>query len=228
LKLNDAVFDLVDEDSAIELVASELSMGRVVGWMNGRMEFGPRSLGNRSILGDPRSPAMQQELNLKVKFRESFRPFAPCVLREDVNKWFELNSDSPYMLFVANVLKEKRLEEHPTAASLFGIEKLNLPRSVIPAVTHLDFSSRIQTVHFDTNPKFYKLLEKFKELTGCPILVNTSFNVRGEPIICTPEDAYRCFMGTNIDLLVIGNIILYKTMQPKNRINNYLENFSLD
>lgn len=228
LNLCGAIFDVVDEDSIIELVAHALKDGSVVGWMNGRMEFGPRSLGNRSILADPRSPSMQKELNLKVKFRESFRPFAPSVMKNKVGEWFELKSDNPYMLFVANVREEKRLDVDPAAASLFGINKLNIQRSVIPAVTHLDFSARVQTVDSDTNLKFYRLLDKFNDLTGCPILVNTSFNVRGEPIVCTPEDAYRCFMGTNIDILAIGNIILYKSKQTNTNNNDYLKSFNLD
>jgi len=177
------------------------------------MEFGPRSLGARSILGDPRSPEMQKNLNLKVKYRESFRPFAPAVLREDVADWFELGSDSPYMLVVADVRQDKRRQMTAAEQALFGIDKLNVARSDIPAVTHVDYSARIQTVHGDTNPLFHALLTRFKALTGCPVLVNTSFNVRGEPIVCTPEDAFRCFMGNELDLLVVGNCVLRKAGQ---------------
>ena len=177
------------------------------------MEFGPRALGARSILGDPRSPTMQRSLNLKVKYRESFRPFAPAVLSEDVSEWFDLTSDSPYMLVVADVREDKRRHMTADEQALFGIDKLNVSRSEIPAVTHVDYSARIQTVHGNTNPLFHKLLSRFKALTGCPILVNTSFNVRGEPIVCTPEDAFRCFMGNELDMLVVGNCVLQKAEQ---------------
>jgi carbamoyltransferase len=215
-----AKFAVAAEDDMIETTAQALSQQKAVGWFQGRMEFGPRSLGARSILGDPRSPEMQKNLNLKVKYRESFRPFAPAVLREDVADWFELGSDSPYMLVVADVRQDKR--RHMTAAeqALFGIDKLNVARSDIPAVTHVDYSARIQTVHGDTNPLFHALLTRFKALTGCPVLVNTSFNVRGEPIVCTPEDAFRCFMGNELDLLVVGNCVLRKAEQdPDLRID---------
>jgi carbamoyltransferase len=181
------------------------------------MEFGPRALGARSILGDPRSPTMQRLLNLKVKFRESFRPFAPAVIREQVSDWFELDCDSPYMLLVANVRRELRRQMTEEESRLFGIEKLNVVRSTIPAVTHVDYSARIQTVHFDTNPRFHALLARFGEITGCPVLVNTSFNVRGEPIVCTPEDAFRCFLGTELDLLICGNAVLAKEKQTASR-----------
>ena len=197
----------------MEATAQALAGQQAVGWFQGRMEFGPRSLGARSILGDPRSPAMQKNLNLKVKYRESFRPFAPAVLREDVADWFELDSDSPYMLIVADVKDDKRRQMTPEQQALFGIDKLNVSRSEIPAVTHVDYSARIQTVHRDTNPLFHQLLSRFKALTGCPVLVNTSFNVRGEPIVCTPEDAFRCFMGNELDLLVVGNCVLRKDEQ---------------
>jgi carbamoyltransferase len=197
----------------IEATAQALSEQKAIGWFQGRMEFGPRSLGARSILGDPRSPAMQKNLNLKVKYRESFRPFAPAVLREDVSEWFELASDSPYMLLVADVRPDKRRDMTADEQALFGIDKLNVSRSEIPAVTHVDYSARVQTVHGDTNPLFHKLLGRFKALTGCPVLVNTSFNVRGEPIVCTPEDAFRCFMGNELDMLVIGNCVLPKAGQ---------------
>ena len=184
------------------------STSKAVGWFQGRMEFGPRALGGRSILGDARSPTMQRTLNLKVKYRESFRPFAPSVLREAVADWFELDDDSPYMLLVADVIDHRRRLMNEDEQSLFGIDKLNVPRSQIPAVTHVDYSARIQTVHADTNPRYHRLLSEFNERTGCPVLVNTSFNVRGEPIVCTPEDAFRCFMGTEIEVLVAGNCVL--------------------
>jgi carbamoyltransferase len=179
------------------------------------MEFGPRALGGRSILADPRSPTMQKQLNLKVKYRESFRPFAPSVLREDLSDWFQLNVDSPYMLLVADVVEAKQLGMTEEQKRLFGIEKLNVLRSEIPAVTHLDYSARIQTVHEETNPRYHRLISKFKQLTGCPVLVNTSFNVRGEPIVCTAEDAFRCFMGTELDVLAVGNTILHKADQKE-------------
>jgi carbamoyltransferase len=208
-----AKFAVLGEDELIEATAQALAGQKALGWFQGRMEFGPRSLGARSILGDPRSPAMQKNLNLKVKYRESFRPFAPAVLREDVSEWFELAADSPYMLLVADVRQDKRRHMTADEQALFGIDKLNVSRSEIPAVTHVDYSARIQTVHRDTNPLFHKLLGRFKALTGCPVLVNTSFNVRGEPIVCTPEDAFRCFMGNELDMLVIGNCVLQKTDQ---------------
>jgi carbamoyltransferase len=215
-----AKFTVLGADEMIETTAQALAGQQAVGWFQGRMEFGPRSLGARSILGDPRSPAMQKNLNLKVKYRESFRPFAPAVLREDVSQWFEHSSDSPYMLIVADVRADKRRQMTAEEQALFGIDKLNVARSEIPAVTHVDYSARIQTVHSDTNPLFHQLLSRFKALTGCPILVNTSFNVRGEPIVCTPEDAFRCFMGSELDLLVVGNCVLRKTAQdPALRID---------
>jgi len=192
------------------------------------MEFGPRALGGRSILGDPRSPTMQKILNLKVKFRESFRPFAPSVLREDVADWFELDADSPYMLLVANVAAKHRIPMTSEEKSLFGIEQLNVPRSSIPAVTHVDYSARIQTVHRDTNPRFHALLTRFKALTGCPVILNTSFNVRGEPIVCTPEDAFRCFMGTGIDVLAVGNCFLRKEDQDPALNQRYERKFETD
>lgn len=216
-----ARFGVLSEVEMIETVAQALAGQKAVGWFQGRMEFGPRSLGARSILGDPRSPGMQKNLNLKVKYRESFRPFAPAVLREDVSEWFELSSDSPYMLIVADVRKAKHRHMTPEEKALFGIDKLNVARSEIPAVTHVDYSARIQTVHSDTNPLFHKLLSRFKELTGCPILVNTSFNVRGEPIVCTPEDAFRCFMGNELDMLVVGNCVLQKVEQDPDLKSDY-------
>jgi carbamoyltransferase len=212
----------------IETTAQALAEQKAVGWFQGRMEFGPRSLGARSILGDPRSPAMQKTLNLKVKYRESFRPFAPAVLREDLAEWFELASDSPYMLIVADVRQDKRRRMSPEEQALFGIDKLNVSRSEIPAVTHVDYSARIQTVHSGTNPLFHALLNRFKALTGCPVLVNTSFNVRGEPIVCTPEDAFRCFMGNELDLLVAGNCVLWKTEQNPGLKSDYSVSFDAD
>ena len=216
-----AKFAVLGEDEMIETTAQALAGQKAVGWFQGRMEFGPRSLGARSILGDPRSPGMQKNLNLKVKYRESFRPFAPAVLREDVSEWFDLTSDSPYMLVVADVKEDKRRHMTANEQALFGIDKLNVSRSEIPAVTHVDYSARIQTVHGNTNPLFHKLLSRFKALTGCPILVNTSFNVRGEPIVCTPEDAFRCFMGNELDVLVVGNCVLQKAVQDSALKNEY-------
>src|SRR6186997_2192908 len=198
----------------LDVTAKALANGKAVGWFQGRMEFGPRALGNRSIIADPRSPAMQKTLNLKVKYRESFRPFAPSVLREDVAEWFELDDDSPYMLLVAAVREQHRRAMTHDEEHLFGIDKLNVPRSEIPAVTHVDYSARVQTVHRETNPRFHELLTQFRARTGCPVLVNTSFNVRGEPIVCTPEDAFRCFMGTELDVLAIGNCLLKKQQLP--------------
>jgi len=212
----------------IEQTSQALADGKAVGWFQGRMEFGPRSLGSRSILGDPRSEKMQKTLNLKVKYRESFRPFAPSVLREDVTEWFELDYDSPYMLLVGDVRKDKRIEMTKEEESLFGIDKLNIKRSSIPAVTHVDYSARIQTVHKKTNPKYHALITKFKEKTGCPVIVNTSFNVRGEPIVCSPKNAFKCFMGTELDLLVMGNCLLKKVEQNKSLIDNYKGKYELD
>ena len=223
-----AIFKTVSDTDMLEQTAQALSEGKAVGWFQGRMEFGPRALGGRSILGDPRSDSMQKTLNLKVKYRESFRPFAPSVLREEVAKWFELDYDSPYMLLVDKVKRNKRREMSIEEKKLFGIDKLNIRRSDIPAVTHVDYSARIQTVHQETNPKYHALISKFKKKTGCPILVNTSFNVRGEPIVCTPEDAFHCFMGTGIDLLVIGNCILRKPEQQDDLILEYQDRFDLD
>jgi carbamoyltransferase len=223
-----ARFTAVTEPEVIEKTAAALAAQQAVGWFQGRMEFGPRSLGARSILGDPRSPTMQKTLNLKVKYRESFRPFAPSVLREDVADWFELDSDSPYMLIVADVREDKRRAMTEQEQALFGIDKLNVARSTIPAVTHVDFSGRIQTVDADRNPLFHRLITKFKTKTGCPVLINTSFNVRGEPIVCTPEDAFRCFMGNELDLLVVGNCILEKTAQDPSLKQDYSSAFELD
>ncbi len=212
----------------IDQCARALADEKAIGWFQGRMEFGPRALGGRSILGDARSPAMQSVLNLKVKFRESFRPFAPSVLREDVAEWFDINEDSPYMLLVADVVEGRRIPMTEEQKQLFGIEKLNVPRSDIPAVTHVDYSARIQTVHADTNPAYHSLISRFKALTGCPVIVNTSFNVRGEPIVGTPEDAFRCFMGTDLDVLAVGGCILLKEEQDPSLKLNYAEAFELD
>src|SRR3984893_4184757 len=223
-----AKFDVLDEAAMIDATAQALADQKAVGWFQGRMEFGPRSLGARSILGDARSPAMQKNLNLKVKYRESFRPFAPAVLREDAAEWFDLKSDSPYMLVVADVREDRRRHMTAEEQALVGIDKLNVPRSEIPAVTHVDYSARIQTVHRDTNPLFHRLLSRFKELTGCPVLVNTSFNVRGEPIVCTPEDAFRCFMGNELEVLVVGNCVLQKAEQDPALKQDYSEAFELD
>jgi carbamoyltransferase len=221
-----ARFETMAEPELLKATTSALIEEKAVGWFQGRMEFGPRALGGRSILGDPRSPSMQKTLNLRVKYRESFRPFAPSVLREDVADWFDLSEDSPYMLLVAYVAPERRRVINGNEAALFGIDKLNVVRSEIPAVTHVDYSARIQTVHSDTNPLFHKLLCRFKALTGCPILVNTSFNVRGEPIVCTPEDAFRCFMGNELDMLVVGNCVLQKSDQDTALKSDY--SLSLD
>lgn len=212
----------------ITIIAKELSEEKTIGWFQGRMEFGPRALCGRSILADPRSVNIQKELNLKVKFRESFRPFAPSILNEEVGNWFELENISPYMLLVADVKKEIQITMTTEQKNLFGIEKLNIKRSKIPAVTHVDYSSRIQTVHQETNPRYYKLIKKFNEISGCPILVNTSFNIRGEPIVCSIKDAFRCFMGTNLDILVIENLILYKSKQSNSLKKDYKNQFSLD
>jgi len=223
-----ADFDVLDDSEIVNAVAQELGADKAVGWFQGRMEFGPRALGARSIIGNPQSPKMQKVLNLKVKFRESFRPFAPSVLREDVDQWFNLKTDSPYMLLVADVKEEHRVEMTEAEQQLFGIDKLNIARSTTPAVTHVDYSARIQTVHAETNPKYHQLITKFKELTGCPILVNTSFNVRGEPIVCSPEDAFNCLMGTELDVLAIGNCLLKKDRQDPALKKDYTAAFELD
>jgi len=228
LKAAGAVFDSLADDALIDRAAGAIAEGKALGWHQGRMEFGPRALGGRSILGDARSPTMQKVLNLKVKHRESFRPFAPSVLREDVADWFELDADSPYMLLVADVAAKHRIPMTPEQKSRFGIEQLNVPRSSIPAVTHVDYSARIQTVHRDTNPRFHALLSRFKALTGCPVVLNTSFNVRGEPIVCTPEDAFRCFMGTEIEALAVGNCFLRKEDQDPALALRYERKFEVD
>ncbi len=228
LKKIGAVFSTVSDEEQINIAARALADGKAVGWHQGRMEFGPRALGARSIIADPRSPAVQKQLNLKVKYRESFRPFAPSVLREDISNWFQIDTDSPYMLLVADVAKEKQLPMIEEQKKLFGIDKLNVPRSEIPAITHVDYSARIQTVHKETNPKYHRLISRFKELTDCPVLVNTSFNVRGEPIVCTPEDAFHCLMGTEIELLMVGNCVLKKEDQDKQLIKDYKNAYELD
>ena len=223
-----ARFEVLADSALIATGAEDLARSKALGWFQGRMEFGPRALGNRSILGDPRSPGMQKTLNLKIKYRESFRPFAPSVLRERVSDWFELDCDSPYMLLVADVVASRRREMTREEKQLFGIDKLNVPRSEIPAVTHVDYSARVQTVHEDTNPRYYALLSAFERKTGCPVLVNTSFNVRGEPIVCTPEDAFRCFMGSELDALAAGNCYLRKEGQDPALKRNYETAFEPD
>ena len=228
LKSLGASFEIFDYNDIIDKTTEYLSNGKAIGWFQGRMEFGPRALGSRSILGDPRSDKMQKNLNLKVKYRESFRPFAPSILREDLSKWFNMNVDSPYMLLVADINSNRKIEMTENQKKLFGIDKLNIKRSEIPAVTHVDFSARIQTVHKDTNEKYYNLIKKFKELTNCPVLLNTSFNIRGEPIVCSPEDAFRCFMGTNLDVLVIEDFVLFKNQQDESLIKDYKNKFELD
>jgi carbamoyltransferase len=228
LKRCGAVFETLDDSALLAASADALAAGKALGWFQGRMEFGPRALGARSILGDARSPTMQKMLNLKVKYRESFRPFAPSVLFEDVDKFFDLKDESPYMLLVADVKEEHRIAMSDEQRKLFGIERLNVPRSSIPAVTHVDYSARVQTVHRETNPRYHELISAFKERTGCPVIVNTSFNVRGEPIVGSPEDAFRCFMGTEIERLAIGNCFLAKEKQNPALRQNYESKFELD
>ncbi len=223
-----AFYKRLSDTKLIDKVASALAEKKAIGLMQGRMEFGPRALGSRSIIADPRSPTMQKQLNLKVKYRESFRPFAPSILEENVSEWFEHEVDSPYMLFVADVKKSRRRVMTQDEINLFGIDKLNVPRSTVPAITHVDYSARIQTVHKDTNPRYHAIISKFNEKTGCPMVVNTSFNVRGEPIVCSPVDAFKCFMGTELDVLVIGNYILYKEDQDKSLKTDYKERYELD
>ena len=228
LKKIGAIYQIKTEEDLIECTAEDLSKGEAIGWFQGRMEFGPRALGGRSILGDPRSSEMQKNLNLKVKYRESFRPFAPSILKDDLEEWFDINVDSPYMLLVANINKDKIIEMNEEQKKLFGIDKLNIKRSEIPAVTHVDYSARIQTVHEETNEKYFKLIKKFKEKTDCPVIVNTSFNVRGEPIVNTPLDAFNCFMGTDLEKLVIGNCYLDKNSQDSSLKKDYTKEFELD
>jgi carbamoyltransferase len=223
-----AQYTVLDDEALTDAAAQALADGKAVGWFQGSMEFGPRALGARSTLGDARSPSMQKMLNLKVKYRESFRPFAPSTLREDVGDWFELDGDSPYMLLVADVVEKRRRAMTDEEKTLFGIEKLNVPRSEIPAVTHVDYSARIQTVHKETNPRYHALISRFKALTDCPVVVNTSFNVRGEPIVCTPEDAFHCFMGTDIECLAVGNCFLKKEDQDPALKMDYKDAFELD
>jgi carbamoyltransferase len=223
-----ARFKTLPDDVLLDRTVDSLADGHAVGWFQGRMEFGPRALGARSILGDPRNPNMQKNLNLKIKYRESFRPFAPSVLAEDASAYFKLGVESPYMLLVADVLENRRRAMTAQEQQLFGIDKLNIPRSEIPAVTHVDYSARVQTVHAETNPRYHALLSKFKERTGCPVLVNTSFNVRGEPIVGSPEDAFRCFMGTEMDTLVVGNSFLRKEDQNRALAVDYKDKFELD
>ena len=224
----DAKYEIIQDDQYENKVANILANGKVVGWMQGAMEFGPRALGSRSILGDPRNEEMQTTMNLKIKYRESFRPFAPIILDEEVNNFFEHEGSSPYMLIVADIKKELRKELDDKQKQLFGIDKLKIPRSTLPAITHVDYSARLQTVHNDTNPKMHKLLKEFKKVTDCPVLVNTSFNVRGEPIVNTPEDAYRCFMRTEMDYLAIGGFLLNKTDQPEWESDDWQDEFELD
>ena len=228
LKKSGAKYKILTEEEILDRTANDLSQGKAIGWFQGRMEFGPRALGSRSILADPRSSEMQKNLNLKVKYRESFRPFAPSILKDDLEEWFDLNVDSPYMLMVANVNKNKIIKMNEEQNKLFGIDKLNIKRSEIPAVTHVDYSARIQTVQEKINNKYFKLIKKFKEKTGCPIIVNTSFNVRGEPIVNTPQDAFNCFMGTELEKLVIGNCYLDKTEQSNSLKKDYKNVFELD
>jgi carbamoyltransferase len=224
-----AVYERLEDGELIDRVAAILESGAVVGWCQGRMEFGPRALGGRSILGDPRNRKMQAVMNLKIKYRESFRPFAPAVLAEHVSDWFEIDRASPYMLLVAPVKSKLRIAMTGAEETLFGIAKLNVPRSSIPAVTHIDYSARVETVHRETNPRFHALIERFAARTGCPVLVNTSFNVRGEPIVCSPEDAYRCFMRTEMDWLVIENYLIPKDQQPKREQDDaWKKEFELD
>jgi carbamoyltransferase len=228
LNLVGARYDVMEEQPLMQSCVSTLAEGKALGWFQGRMEFGPRALGARSILGDARSPYMQSMLNKKVKFRESFRPFAPSVLREDLADYFELDCDSPYMLLVADVVEHRRIPVPESQKELFGIDRLHVPVSEIPAVTHVDYSARIQTVHKETNSRYHALLSAFKEKTGCPVIVNTSFNVRGEPIVCTPEDAFKCFMSTDIDALAIGNCFLVKSRQDQALAYDYRKNYELD
>ncbi|MDC0161639.1 carbamoyltransferase [bacterium] len=223
-----ASYQKLTDENLINKVSNKLIDGNIIGWFQGKMEFGPRALGARSIIANPKIKDMQKKLNLKIKFRESFRPFAPSILFEDLNEWFDLNQESPYMLLVANILENKKINTNFENNNLFGIDKLNIKRSVVPSVTHVDYSSRIQTVHKETNNRYYDLIKLFKKKTGCPILINTSFNIRGEPIVCSPEDAFNCFMGTDMDYLVIENLFLAKKQQDKKLIKDYRYKFNLD
>jgi carbamoyltransferase len=225
----DVRYERVEDPAIFRRVAEYLVEGKVIGWFQGPMEFGPRALGGRSILGDPRSEKMQSVMNLKIKYRESFRPFAPSVLRERVSEYFEMDTDSPYMLLVAPVVEKRRRAVQPDQQQLWGIDLLNVPKSDIPAVTHVDYSARVQTVSPDTNPRYYQLLQAFEARTGCGVLINTSFNVRGEPIVCTPEDAYRCFMRTEMDVLVLENCLVFKEHQkPVPKDETWMKEFALD
>jgi len=228
LKKKNAIYHLLDDNMLIDKIAHALMEGKVIGWMQGRMEFGPRALGCRSIIADPRSPFIQKQLNLKIKFRESFRPFAPSILSDSVSDWFEHEGDSPYMMLVAGVREKKRREITKDEEELSGLDKLNVVRSSVPAVTHVDYSARIQTVHVDTNPKYHAIISRFKELSGCPLVVNTSFNVRGEPIVCSPEDAFNCFMSTELDVLAVGNCLLFKEEHDASLKESYYESYALD
>ena len=228
LELVGAKFETFSENEIIEKTSVALKEGKAIGWFQGRMEFGPRALGSRSIIADARSITMQKNLNLKVKYRESFRPFAPSITFEDLHEWFDLNHESPYMMLVSNVSQKKCKKMTEDEENLFGIDKLNVKRSIIPAVTHVDYSARIQTVHKETNPKYHRLISEFKKKTECPVIVNTSFNVRGEPIVNTPSDAFDCFMGTELDVLVIGNCYLIKENQNKSLKKDYKDKFELD
>ena len=229
IKSNNLVAKKYEENELIKIVADLIANEKIIGWFDGRMEFGPRALGARSIVGDARSPKMQATMNIKIKFREGFRPFAPSILYEKVSEYFEIDKESPYMLLVADVKKERRRKMTPEEEKLWGIEKLNVVRSDIPAITHVDYSARLQTVHKETNPRYYKLIEQFEKNTGCAVIINTSFNVRGEPIVCTPEDAYKCFMRTNIDYLVLGNYLLAKEDQiPLKEDIDWRKQFQLD
>jgi carbamoyltransferase len=228
LQSSGARYTTLAQDDLIATAAEALAAGKAVGWFQGRMEFGPRALGARSILGDPRSPTMQKTLNLKIKYRESFRPFAPSILRQDLADWFDCDVDSPYMLLVAQVRDSLRRPMTPTELGLFGIDRLNVARSSIPAVTHVDYSARIQTVHEETNPRYHALISRFKHLTGCPVLVNTSFNVRGEPIVNTPQDAFRCFMGSDMDELFVEHCRLEKSQQDEARRSDHKNAFAPD
>jgi len=229
LKSQGASYRRLDRDAMSKSVAAVLADEKIVGWFNGRMEFGPRALGDRSILGDPRSPRMQAQMNLKIKFREGFRPFAPSILRERVADYFEMDCESPYMLLVAPVKEDRQIPMTDEQEGLWGIEQLNIPRSDIPAITHIDYSARVQTVTEDTNPAYYGVIKEFDNITGCPVVINTSFNVRGEPIVCSPADAYQCFMRTHIDHLVLGPFLLDKTDQPEwKESGDWRQEFQLD
>ncbi|HCV43897.1 MAG TPA: hypothetical protein DGH68_10475, partial [Bacteroidetes bacterium] len=229
LKMNEIVYQKVPREELVETVAELIATENVIGWFQGRMEFGPRALGARSIIGDARSPKMQSVMNLKIKFRESFRPFAPSVLREMVSDYFEMKGESPYMLLVADVVGDRRVKMTEEQQKLFGIDKLNVPRSDIPAVTHVDYSARVQTVEHDTNPLYYDLIKAFYKRTGCPVIINTSFNVRGEPIVCRPIEAYKCLMRTHMDYLVIGSFIVAKTQQKQlQEDSDWMKEFQLD